>query len=110
MGTEFYVTCEECKRYIDIHKAYSFSAITNAERPPVGVDCVETEFREVILNGNYWESRGLWFLYQHRGHKGVCLRCDEDELWWKDESDYVEVFPHKKDLEIRSRVGRVKSD
>ena len=105
MGVEHYVVCRQCMEYIDLHKAYEFGIVVRSERPPVGVDCKETGFNDVVIRGGYWESRGLWFLWKHRGHEGIDLRTDSDEKWYDDEPHYKEVFSHDDDCKIRARVA-----
>jgi hypothetical protein len=108
MGVEYYLVCGQCKEYIDLHKAYSFSMVICAQRPPVGADCKESGFNDVTLKGGYWESRGLWFLWKHRGHKEIAAWSDTQDEWFDLEPNLVEVFPHEIDLEIRERVGSSK--
>lgn len=103
MGVEHYLICETCKEYIDLHKAYEFSMVIGTPRPPVGVDCKESGFNDVVLRGGYWESRGLWFLWKHRGHK-VELDTDCNDNWFDKEPYLKEVFSHNDDLKIRERV------
>lgn len=108
MGVEYYVVCQQCKEYIDLHKAYAFSGVVDKERPPVAAECKETGFNEFELRGGYWESRGLWFLWAHRGHAGIELHSDSDDLWHDMEPHLTEKYPHNDDLKIRERVGGTK--
>lgn len=103
MGVEHYLVCRQCNQYIDIHKSYSFSLVIGLERPPVGCQCAETGFNESLLNGGYWESRGLWFLWHHRGHKGIEMLTDSYDEWFQIEPILEEKFPHDDDLEIRKK-------
>lgn len=102
MGVEHYMVCHKCKEYIDLHKAYAFSAVLNDERPSYGPEDVSSSmFR--ILNGNYWETRGLWFIWHHRSHGSeLRLHVDTDNEWWNLEPNLKEVFPFKEDLKLRS--------
>lgn len=103
MGVEHCLVCEQCKEYIDLHKAYNFASVVRNERPPVGIDCEESGFNDVVLRGGYWESRGLWFLWQHRGHTGIDMKTDLEDSWYEDEPHLKEVFNHDEDLKIRER-------
>lgn len=83
MGVEHYLVCNDCKQYIDLHKAYEFGMILRQNRPSPGVKGDIPPYgyiQDIQLRGSYWESRGLWFIWQHRGHKGVEMRVDTDEL------------------------------
>lgn len=95
MGVEFYIICDQCKEYIDLHKAYAFSSILNSERPPIGDE------NSFMLNGGYWESRGLWFLWKHNNHGGVKIESDENDEWYNYEPYLTEVFKHEDDLKLR---------
>lgn len=101
MGVEHYIVCGQCKEYIDLHKAYAFAAVVRSHRPPVGIECEETGFNEAVLYGNYWESRGLWFVWKHRGHNEIELHTDADEDWYDLEPKLTEKFSHEDDLNIR---------
>lgn len=103
MGVEHYLVCNECKEYIDLHKAYEFSHVINSVRPAVGLDCKENGFNDAGLRGNYWESRGLWFLWKHRGHKNIEMCYDTSDDWYDLEPYLKQVFPHDDDLKIRQR-------
>jgi hypothetical protein len=105
MGVEHYLVCRQCKEYIDLHKAYAFSMVIDSERPPVGVDCKESSFNDVTLRGGYWESRGLWFLWHHRGHSGIEAWYDVQDEWFDLEPHLTEKFPYRDDIDIRKRVG-----
>lgn len=102
MGVEHYLVCKSCKKYIDLHKAYEFSRIVHRERPPIGV---KNQFGDDdYLRGNYWETRGLWFLWQHREHcPGVTMLTDDSDEWYDEVPKLAEVFPHDKDLELRKQ-------
>lgn len=106
MGVEHYLVCNQCKEYIDLHKAYSFSHVIGGARPPVGVDCEESGFNDSSLRGGYWDSRGLWFLWHHREHKGVEMYYDCNDAWFDLEPNLKEVFKHDDDLKIRERVSK----
>ena len=103
MGVEYYLSCLDCKEYIDLHKAYAFNAISNADRPPVGyAKNGPRETSEFVLYGGYWESRGLWFLWKHRGHN-VEMHNDCNDDWYDLEPTLVEVFPHDDDIKERDK-------
>lgn len=110
MGIEHYLVCEQCKEYIDLHKAYDFSGVIFSSRPTVGVDCKENGFNDRHLKGGYWESRGLWFLWNHRGHIGIEMYYDCDDEWFDKEPYLKEVFNHDEDLNIRKRVNSNETD
>ena len=93
MGVEHYVVCDTCKEYIDIHKNYQFSFLTNTNRPPIGNE------DDSILN-SYWTSRAIWFMWNHRGHS-VELWADSDDDWFDKEPYLKEVFNHNDDLKLR---------
>lgn len=102
MGVEHYLVCEKCKEYIDLHKAYEFNMVIQKDRPPVGIQCKETGFHDVITLGGYWESRGLWFLWKHREHP-VQMHYDTTDDWYDLEPYLKEVFSHNDDIKIRER-------
>jgi len=102
MGIEHYLVCKKCKEYIDLHKAYSFSMVIGKDRPPVGIDCKETVYNDVVLVGGYWESRGLWFLWNHKAHD-IEVWTDSQDAWFDLEPNLTEKFPHNEDLKIRAR-------
>lgn len=104
MGVEHYLVCHECKEYIDLHKSYEYSMVVLKDRPPVGLDCKQSGFNDVVLRGGYWESRGLWFLWRHRSHKNIELHTDCDDDWYDLKPHLQEVFPHEKDIEIRKKL------
>jgi hypothetical protein len=108
MGIEHYLVCGECKQYIDLHKAYGFYTTCNSTTPPIGVDCGENGFNDSRLSGGYWDGRGLWFLWKHRGHNGIDIRTDTEDKWYDDEPYLKEVFPHSEDLKIRERIKNYK--
>lgn len=103
MGVEHYIVCKTCEEYIYLNKAYYFSAVLGAERPPVGINGEETGIWESVLVGGYWESRGLWFIWHHRGHT---LEAWDDcsDPWHDYEPNLKEVFPSVEDDKIRERV------
>lgn len=110
MGVEHYIVCDQCKQYIDLHKAYGFSSVINNHRPPVGIECKETGFNDPKLYGGYWDARGLWFIWEHRGHSGIRMATDCADSWY-DEMPYLkEVYPHYEDLKIRDRVSKTKKE
>lgn len=90
MGIEHYLVCNECKEYIDLHKCYTFYRICNNYRPPKPKD--EGKF------GSYWDARGLWFLWKHKGCGGVVMHTDCDEEWFDIEPLLKEVFPSEEDF------------
>lgn len=102
MGVEHYLVCGQCKEYIDLHKSYEFGMIINKDHPPVGVDCAETDFNDVVLRGGYWESRGLWFLWHHRGHKDIELWTDSNDEWFDLEPNLIEKYSHDEMEKIRN--------
>lgn len=105
MGVEHYIVCKTCKEYIDLHKAYGFSHVIHGARPPVGIECKETGFNDPKLyNGNYWEARGLWFLWHHRGHAGIEMHTDCEDNWFDEEPYLKEVYSHNDDIKIRERM------
>lgn len=109
MGVEHYLICKKCKEYIDLHKAYAFSAVLSAERPPVGVDSKESGFNDVVLRGGYWESRGLWFIWKHREHGSeIEMQTDANDHWYDIEPHLTEKFSHNDDCKIRERVSSTK--
>jgi hypothetical protein len=108
MGVEHYAVCRTCEEYIDLHKAYAFSMVVDAQFPPVGVDCERSGYNDVILVGGYWESRGLWFVWKHRGHQGIELWRDTSDDWWNLEPRLKEVFPYAEDEKLRERARKTK--
>lgn len=108
MGTEHYTVCRACKEYIDLHKAYSFAMVVEANSPPVGIDCERSGFNDVVTRGGYWESRGLWFLWKHRSHAGIELWRDSTDEWWDLEPNLKEVFPYSEDVVLRERAEKEK--
>lgn len=103
MGVEHYLVCRQCKHYIDLHKAYAFAQILWMERPPAGCDCKESKCNHVTLRGGYWESRGLWFLWNHLSHKDVELLTDLNDAWYDLLPYLEEKFPYEKDIAIREQ-------
>jgi hypothetical protein len=95
MGVEYYLVCGECKEYIDLHKAYEFSSVIRNATPLAGLP------DDFVLRGGYWESRGLWFLWKHRGHKNIDLWSDTNDDWFDLEPNLKEVFSHNEDLKRR---------
>lgn len=110
MGVEHYIVCRQCKEYIGLHKAYEFAHVIRANRPGVGFDCKETGFSDSKLKGTYWESRGLWFLWHHRGHSEIELWTDYSEEWFNLEPYLKEVFSHNEDIKIREREKKESRD
>ncbi len=102
MGVEHYLVCGQCKEYIDLHKAYAFSANVTNERPPAGAKIYSHNVQhDYYLNGGYWESRGLWFLWHHKGHQGIELMYDSNDDWYEKEPYLKEVFKHEDDCKLR---------
>lgn len=95
MGVEHYVVCNQCKEYIDIQKSYAFYLHSVADRPPI--DDPDGSMKM----GGYWSGRGVWFMYQHRGHQGVEFDSDSNDNWFNKEPYLKEVFPHDEDLKLR---------
>lgn len=108
MGVEHYLVCYQCKQYIDLHKCYAFSMVIEKDRPPIGVDAEETEFNDVVLNGGYWEARGLWFLWAHRGHTEINMWTDCIDEWFFLKPKLEEKYPYVEDLKIRERMSKNK--
>ena len=86
MGIEYYIACKKCKEYIDLHKAFEFYSVISKDRPPLDDSAGE------VLSGGYWESRGLWFLYRHKGHD-VAIYSDVKDAWHDIKLRLTEVFP-----------------
>lgn len=93
MGVEYYLVCDKCKEYIDLHKGYSFSILCGASRPPVEV--------EYPLNA-YWDGRALWFLWHHKDHGDEIYLTSDESNWYNEEPYLKEVFPHSEDLKKRN--------
>lgn len=92
MGVEYYIVCRQCKQYIDMHKAYALNILLGRETPPPDVGS---------LSGSYWEARGVWFLWNHRGHEGIELMSDANDEWFEVSPYLNEVFPHDEDIKLR---------
>lgn len=106
MGIEHYLVCKQCKQYIDLHKAYCFGMTLTQPRPSPGVEGNFSPWgyvQDIKLNGTYWETRGLWFLWQHRGHKDVELWTDDQDEWFGLKPHLEEVFKHADDLKLREK-------
>jgi hypothetical protein len=87
MGVEFYITCLDCKQYIDIHKAYRMNRLSYNWAPPSKSE------DDLMLNNPYWDSRGTWFLWKHVSHK-IKMRSDAEDSWWQESAYFTEVFPY----------------
>jgi hypothetical protein len=100
MGVCYEVVCRQCKQFIDIHKAYAFDTMCHRVTPPCGSadrrDEGDTNATgDYFLRGGYWESRGLWFLWKHRGHQGIEMQSDHSsDEWWEERAKFEEVFPY----------------
>lgn len=97
MGVCYYLVCEACNTYIDLHKSYSFYAVPHYKCPPLGKETV-------LLQGGYWESRGLWFLWKHKEHKGINFHSDHDENWYGIEPKLTEEFPYYDEKERKDEI------
>lgn len=97
MGIEHYLICDKCKEYIDLHKRYAFDRILRKERPPI---VNEPGFGD---GGQYWDARGLWFIWKHRKHGGrLRMQYDTVDDWYEmDEPALKEVYPHDEDIKLR---------
>lgn len=108
MGVEHYLVCKKCKQFIDLHKCYAFSAILSRETPPSGAAHKYDPTGaggDYFLRGGYWESRGVWFLWKHREHKGVELLNDCADDTYDEIEKLEEVFSHEDDLKLRGKQG-----
>jgi len=105
MGVEHYIVCNQCKEYIDCHKAYDLSMVIHDERPAPGKLNKDTDdggmMHDKFLRGGYWESRGVWFMWKHRGHQGVEMEYDTSDDWYDKEPYLKEVWKHEDDLKFR---------
>lgn len=102
MGVEHYLVCNQCKEYIDLHKAYMFDLVCTSVRPMSGDPSCDSRYNLCKLNGNYWESRGLWFLWKHKEHVGIEMMYDVNDDWYDKEPYLKEVFKHEDDCELRA--------
>lgn len=94
MGVEHFLVCYDCKQYIDLHKAYSFDRVLKEERPAIGIDDTGS------IVGDYWDTRGLWFIWNHRSHD-LKMNYDSCEEWYDLKPKLEEVFPYEEDLKLR---------
>lgn len=85
MGVCFNVVCGECKEFIDINKARGFYEITNHQTP-------NQERRESF---GPLDQRAFWFVWQHRGHKGITITSDHDDDWFDKRAYLKEVWEFK---------------
>ena len=89
MGVEYYLVCQECKEWIDLHKAYKFFSWVENWRPPKGGD---------FTFNNYWDGRAVWFMWKHKEHKGIEVWTDCNDEWWNLRPYLTEVFEHRLDI------------
>lgn len=92
MGVEHYLVCKQCKEYVDIGKSYAFNSCLNDSR--------DTAPKNIVLNVDYGTKtslnnqmtiKGIWFLWKHRGHKGIYATSDHCDEWWNEEPYLKEV-------------------
>lgn len=103
MGVEHALVCRKCKQFIDLHKCYELSMLLGRVTPPSGAkgDYRDSIGGDAYLRGGYWESRGVWFLWQHREHPGVEMINDCSDEYYDDVGKLQEVFSHEDDLKLR---------
>ena len=98
MGVEYYFCCFDCKCFIDLHKAYAFDGILRSERPNF------TYGRDgSSLHGNYWETRGLWFLWNHRKHEIELINDAMDDCF-NITKTLKEIYSYNEDLALREKA------
>lgn len=100
MGVLYYLECEQCKEFIDLHKARRFFDVCYCHRPATADDAYDEKHKITLLDGGYWDGRGTWFLFRHIGHP-IVVRSDHDEGWYDDMAYLKEVYPHNDDEKIR---------
>ncbi len=100
MGVEHYLVCGECKQYIDLHKRYFFSALIQRKTPPIDYHKGDGSWGF----NNYWDARGVWFLWKHKGHRKIDLWTNANDDWFDLEPNLEEVFKHKDDLKARKNL------
>jgi hypothetical protein len=93
MGVEYYLVCDDCKEYIDLHKSYYFANVFGqgqSESNHPKFDAPDTGGIKDRLD-SFWAARGIWFLSRHIGHKRVNLMSDHDD-------DCFERMPNLKEV------------
>ena len=90
MGVEYYMVCNKCKEYIDLHKSYYFAGLLYGDSPP-GPKGTPNEYIKNSLD-SFWAGRGIWFMWRHKDCGKLKMHSDHDYDWFEFEPYLNEVF------------------
>lgn len=84
-----------------------FRIICSLDRPSPGVPGPFLSYitdGDLFLEGGYWESRGLWFLWNHRTHQNTEIWRSNHVDWQDFAGTLKEIYPAEVDKNLQMRL------